>query len=90
MIDFDYRFQGRMSSNKPKSDAVTGDPAFQRWLARQLHKMYDDVLAEEVPEELLRVVDRATGKPATEPGSGNGAAGPVQTTKPTKAKRDRR
>ena len=88
MIDFDYRFQGRMSNKKHKSDAVTADPAFERWVARELHRMYDEVLAEEVPDELLRAVDRAMGK-AT-PGSTNGAAGPVSTAKPAKAKRKRR
>lgn len=40
------------------------DAAFEDWVARQLHKMYDDVLAEEVPPELLRAVDRALGAQA--------------------------
>ena len=34
-----------------------GDPAFDRWVARQLHKIYDEVLTEDIPEELLRIVD---------------------------------
>jgi hypothetical protein len=39
-------------------DEMTGDPAFDRWVSRQLHKAYDEVLAEEVPPELLEVLER--------------------------------
>ena len=74
MIEADNHFQGRMS-NKRKSDAVSGDPAFERWVARQLHKMYDDVLAEEVPAELLRLVERVAGEAALTPPSNEGSAG---------------
>lgn len=69
MSIIDNRCQGRMSISKRKPDSVGSDPAFERWVARQLHKMYDEVLGEEVPDELLRVVDRAAG------GSGNGSGG---------------
>lgn len=55
-------FKGPMGTNKRRSGPAPNDPAFEQWVARQLHKMYDDVLAEEVPSELLRVVDQMTGK----------------------------
>lgn len=58
---------GRMGTRKRKADAVTGDPAFETWVARQLHKMYDEVLAEDLPADLLRVIDEVTGKAATPP-----------------------
>ena len=49
-------------------DDMTGDPAFDRWVSRQLHKAYDEVLAEEVPRELLEVLERwTTDEPAREP-----------------------
>ena len=46
-------------------DVMTGDPAFDRWVSRQLHKAYDEVLAEEVPPELLKVLERWTADEAT-------------------------
>lgn len=64
----DRDFKGRMGKKKHKVDAVTGDPAFEQWVGRQLHKMYDEVLAEDVPGELLRVVDRLAERGATAPG----------------------
>ena len=95
MSDIDNRYQGRMNNSKRKSDAVGGDPAFERWLARQMHEMYDEVLAEEVPAELLRVVDRATGKTPAKSGpakNGNGSVDhlDVPSATPDKAKRKRR
>ncbi|MFC7607934.1 NepR family anti-sigma factor [Teichococcus aestuarii] len=39
------------------------DAAFDLWLQRGLHAMYDDVAKEPIPEELLRLIeqDRAQG-----------------------------
>lgn len=53
-------------------DEMTSDQAFDRWVSRQLHKAYDEVLAEDVPPELLELVERW---PAAEP---TGAAEPKQ------------
>jgi hypothetical protein len=36
---------------------------FDRWLNRQLHRLYDQVLAEPVPDDLLRLVDQFEPKP---------------------------
>lgn len=49
---------------KNGQDGMTGDPAFDRWVSRQLHKAYDEVLAEEVPPELLKVLERWTADEA--------------------------
>lgn len=39
-------------------DVVPPDPAFDRWVSRQLHKAYDEVLVEDVPPSLLELVER--------------------------------
>ena len=51
----------RMSKTQRKSRqmaAADDDQAFDQWVARQLHKVYDEVLSEPVPDELLRLVER--------------------------------
>ena len=40
------------------TDVVPADPAFDRWVSRQLHKAYDEVLVEDVPPALLELVER--------------------------------
>lgn len=41
------------------------DAAFDLWLQRGLHAMYDDVAREPIPDELLRLIeqDRSQGGP---------------------------
>ncbi len=34
------------------------DPPFEQWVSRQLQRAYDEVLAEDVPPELLELVER--------------------------------
>jgi hypothetical protein len=34
-----------------------GDAAFDLWLKRGLHKIYDDVANEPIPEELLKLIE---------------------------------
>ena len=36
----------------------TPDAAFDLWLQRGLHAMYDDIAKEPIPEELLRLIDQ--------------------------------
>ncbi|MFC3124980.1 NepR family anti-sigma factor [Pseudoroseomonas globiformis] len=36
----------------------TPDAAFDEWLQRGLHAMYDDVAQEPIPDELLRLIDQ--------------------------------
>ncbi|HYZ30758.1 MAG TPA: hypothetical protein VE684_00590 [Crenalkalicoccus sp.] len=40
----------------PEDEAV-GDRAFELWLQRGLHDLYDSVAREPVPEELLRMIE---------------------------------
>ncbi len=55
--------QFRMTERKPP-DSETGsqpkpksDSAFDLWLQRGLHKLYDDVANEPVPDALLRLIE---------------------------------
>ncbi|MBO1079766.1 hypothetical protein IAI61_12070 [Roseomonas sp. 573] len=36
----------------------TPDAAFDQWLQRGLHAMYDNIANEPIPEELLRLIDQ--------------------------------
>lgn len=41
-----------------KQQAESGvDQAFDRWLERGLHRLYDDVAKEPIPDELLRLIE---------------------------------
>jgi hypothetical protein len=40
------------------SDEAVVDRGFDRWLNRQLHRIYDPVLGEPVPDEMLRLLDQ--------------------------------
>ena len=40
-----------------------GDAAFDVWLERGLHQLYDDVAREPVPDELLRLIRDDEAKP---------------------------
>lgn len=45
---------------KPSSSAKSGkkeDDAFDIWLKRGLHQLFDDVAKEPIPEELLRLLE---------------------------------
>jgi hypothetical protein len=39
-----------------------GEAAFDRWLNRELTRLYDDALSEPVPDELMRLIDGAAKK----------------------------
>ncbi len=47
------------------SPADPGEVAFDRWLKKELGRLYDATLAEPVPEELTRLLDSATRKAST-------------------------
>ncbi|EHM03235.1 hypothetical protein HMPREF9946_00323 [Acetobacteraceae bacterium AT-5844] len=36
----------------------TPDAAFDLWLQRSLHAMYDDIAREPIPDELLRLIEQ--------------------------------
>jgi hypothetical protein len=40
----------------------TYDAAFDVWLQRSLHKLFDDVTNEPIPEELLRLIEENRSK----------------------------
>ena len=41
---------------KPTVQSRTTDSAFDQWLNRGLHELFDDVVNEPVPPELLKIV----------------------------------
>jgi len=45
-------------SSSGRSRKGTPDAAFDAWLQRGLHAMYDDVAKEPIPEELLRLIEQ--------------------------------
>jgi Anti-sigma factor NepR len=45
------------------SDEAMVERGFDRWLNRQLHRIYDPVLGEPVPDEMLRLLDQFGSKP---------------------------
>ena len=47
---------------KPPAGAHKGEAAFDLWLDRGLHKLFDDVANEPVPEELLRLIEEGRRK----------------------------
>jgi hypothetical protein len=53
------------------------DRGFDRWLNRQLHRLYDPVLAEAVPDEILRLLEQFEKRPdpSPEPSEGDGKNG---------------
>ena len=51
------------------------DKAFDQWVSRQLHKVYDEVLNEQVPDELLRLVEHF--EPASDDDGSEGDADDV-------------
>lgn len=42
--------------DKPPPKPPKGEAAFDIWLQRGLHQLFDDVAREPVPEELLRLI----------------------------------
>jgi hypothetical protein len=52
MTDRNEKPPGRMSKQSRTTDA-----AFDVWLNRGLHELFDDVVKEPVPPELLKIID---------------------------------
>ncbi len=54
--------KGNASSQTPRTIGrgrkAAPDVAFELWLERGLHKMYDDIASEPVPPELLELIER--------------------------------
>ncbi len=47
--------KGKKSSKKPNAGAKP--EAFDLWLKRGLHQIYDDVANEPIPEDLLKLIE---------------------------------
>jgi hypothetical protein len=43
-------------AGKPNKQSRTTDSAFDLWLNRGLHELFDDVMKEPVPPEMLKIV----------------------------------
>jgi hypothetical protein len=48
----------RTSGSIGRGRKAAPDVAFEVWLERGLHKMYDDIASEPVPPELLELIER--------------------------------
>jgi hypothetical protein len=46
------------ADHRGKSAAGKGERAFDAWLKQGLHKLYDDVASEPVPESLLKMIEQ--------------------------------
>jgi hypothetical protein len=56
------RVEGNGASDVGSDEAVV-ERGFDRWLNRQLHRIYDPVLGEPVPDEMMRLLDQFDAKP---------------------------
>jgi len=60
----DLRIQGATAAGASRgTSSQAGDAAFDRWLQRELSRLYDDALSEPVPEDLLKLLGGADTKP---------------------------
>lgn len=46
------------SARRAKGAETGGDEAFDIWLQRGLHQLYDSVAKEPIPEELLKLIEQ--------------------------------
>lgn len=58
MNDMDSGGVGNRPAPRKKSSDRDGDKAFDIWLQRGLHQLYDTVAKEPIPEELLRLIEQ--------------------------------
>lgn len=52
-----HRMEKNMGSEKKDKPLKTPDQAFDLWLKRGLHQLFDDVANEPIPEELLKLIE---------------------------------
>lgn len=69
-----FRAQCAMANdNKPQKDQVAGstwekkmkappERPFDLWLHKQLHAMYDEIAAEPLPDDLIKLIESDAGK----------------------------
>ncbi len=51
------RPEGATETAKPAKNVIKTDAAFDLWLKRGLHKIFDEIAAEPIPESLLKIID---------------------------------
>jgi hypothetical protein len=71
MNDKPVQKTGAARSEKKASMRAAGmkqNPAFDSWLEKKLHTMFDAVAAEPLPPDLLKLLDELDKKTGTEPG----------------------
>lgn len=61
----DHPSGGGRGRRGKKSGDEEPDPGFDRWLNRQLHGLYDPILAEAVPPEILKLIEQFDDRPAS-------------------------
>ncbi len=52
----------RAGAKPQKTQHEPGEAAFDRWLHRELSRLYDQTLSEPVPEELMKLLREGEGK----------------------------
>ncbi|GAN63954.1 hypothetical protein AA0313_2252 [Acetobacter indonesiensis NRIC 0313] len=52
-----HRMEKFMDESPAKKPKKTSDQAFDLWLKRGLHQLFDDVANEPIPEELLKLIE---------------------------------
>lgn len=58
-----YHQMDKTMNKKPtKKPETTSDQAFDLWLKRGLHQLFDDVANEPIPEELLKLIEDDRGE----------------------------
>ena len=51
------------------------DAGFDRWLDKQLHRLYDPVLNEDVPDDIARLIEGFAERPRDDEDHGGGTRG---------------
>jgi len=46
----------------PRKQVKPATAAFDVWLQRGLHQLYDDIAREPIPDELLKLIEKDRGK----------------------------
>ncbi len=57
LIDSDMTLSNDKKPPRPPSKAGKGEKAFDTWLKQGLHKLFDDIASEPVPDSLLKMIE---------------------------------